>query len=101
MISGFFNDLFSFDPLNKLWEDLKFTVKGGSPHPRFGHGFASLQNLLFVFAGFGADGIVNIIKIHDCAKCCSVSSSFKFVQDYWAISGHLTLQLELGQILQA
>ena len=45
------NDLYMLDPSTNTWSDLTYSAIGPRPPPRWGHGFASANNKLFVFGG--------------------------------------------------
>ena len=45
------NDLYMLDPSTNTWSDLTYSAIGPRPPPRWGHGFASADNKLFVFGG--------------------------------------------------
>ena len=50
------NDLFVLDPSNNTWSDLTNIATGPRPSARYGHGFTSADNKLFVFGGSTNNG---------------------------------------------
>ena len=60
-----FNDLYKFDPFSLQWAvvDAGSSTPGKArPSPRYDHGFAELDGLLYVFAGW--DGTIASMRMH-------------------------------------
>ncbi len=55
--------MFSFDPANMTWTLLSAAAKGTAPSPRYGHGFTSAGNTLYVHGGQDDTGNVMAVKI--------------------------------------
>jgi N-acetylneuraminic acid mutarotase len=50
------NDLHVFDPVAEAWTDLSAAISGSPPSPRWGHGFTSAGDKLYVFGGWDDQG---------------------------------------------
>ena len=48
------NDCYLFNADTKTWVDLSSSLKGITPAPRWYHGFAAVDKMIYVFGGSGA-----------------------------------------------
>jgi hypothetical protein len=53
LLTGYLDDLFSFDPINMIWTLFSVGVQVENyPSARMDHGFASAGGKLYVFGGY-------------------------------------------------
>ena len=57
MGSGYLNDLYELNTTDFLCTNLSASTQGSAPTPRYGHGFAYLNQGLYVFGGYDFNGI--------------------------------------------
>jgi hypothetical protein len=63
LVSGYFNDLYSFSSIHLLWSDLSSVLLGARPTPRSSFGFTSAGEKLYLYGGFSFSGVLLCIDV--------------------------------------